>query len=100
MKWYFTRYDGLQYGPAEGLCVPIVQIYKSDSINLSIRSRAGLDYRIKGLNLPRWEAVARKETKKITDAFLRKYDKKLSNVLNMKPIEGESEHFISIYELN
>ena len=100
MKWYFTRYDGLQYGPAEGLCVPVVQIYKSDGINLSVRSRAGIDYAIKSLYLPHWEVVAKKETKKITDAFLRKYDKKLSNILNMKSVENENEFFISRYELN
>lgn len=100
MKWYFTRYDGLQYGPAEGLCVPIVQIHKSDGINLSLRNRAGIDYAIKSLNLPHWEAVAKNETKKITDAFLRKYDKKLSNILNMKSVENENKFFISRYELN
>ena len=100
MKWYFTRYDGLQYGPAEGLCVPVVQIYKSDCISLSVRNRAGIDYAIKSLYLPHWETVAKKETKKITDTFLRKYDKKLSNILNMKSIEEENKFFISIYELN
>ena len=100
MRWYFTRYEGIQYGPAEGLCVPVVQIHKADCINISIRSRAGLDYAIKGLNLPRWETVARQETKKMTDAFLRKYDKKLSNVLNMKSVESENKYFISRYELD
>ena len=100
MKWYFTRYDGLQYGPAEGLCVPIVQIHKSDGINLSVRNRTGIDYAIKSLNLPHWETVAKNETKKITDAFLRKYDKKLSNILNMKSVENENKFFISRYELN
>ena len=100
MKWYFTRYEGIQYGPTKGLCVPVVQIHKADCINISIRSRAGLDYTIKGLNLPQWETVARQETKKMTDAFLRKYDKKLSNVLNMKPAEDKSEYFISRYELD
>ena len=100
MKWYFTRYDGLQYGPAEGLCVSIVQIHKSDGINLSVSSRAGIDYAIKSLNLPHWEIVAKNETKKITDAFLRKYDKKLSNILNMKSVENENKFFISRYELN
>jgi len=100
MKWYFTRYEGIQYGPAEGLCVPVVQIHKVDRINISIRSRAGLDYAIKGLNLPRWETVAKQATKKMTDAFLRKYDKKLSNVLNMKSAEDKNEYFVGRYELD
>lgn len=100
MTWYFTPYEGLQYGPAIGLYVPVVQIHKADCINISIRSRLGLDYEIKGLNLPYWEKVAKRETKKMTDAFLRKYDKKLSNILNMKSVEEENEYFISRYELD
>lgn len=100
MKWYFTRYEGLQYGPAKGLCIPIVQIHEGGCITLTVRSRAGIDYTIKGLNLTHWEAVAKKETKNITDDFLIKYDKKLSKILNMKPIKEESEYFISRYELN
>ena len=102
MKWYFTRYEGLQYGPAIGLCVPIIQIHESESdcISLAVHSRKGIDYSINSLHLPNWEKVAKQETKKITDAFLKKYNRKLSNILNMKPIEGESEYFISRYELN
>ena len=76
MKWHFTRYEGIQYGPAVGLCVPIVQIHEEDCINLAVHSRKGIDYSINGLHLPNWEKVAKKETKKITDAFLRKYNKK------------------------
>ncbi len=101
MTWYFTHFEGLLYGPAIGLCVPIVQIHKIDDIiNLSIHNRAGIDKAISDLNLSHWEGIAKKETKKMTDAFLRKYDKKLSNILNMKPTEGESEYYISRYELD
>ena len=99
MKWYFTRFSGLQYGPENGLCVPIVQIHNNDGVNISIRSRKGIDYAIKSLNLPTWEDVAKKETKKMTDAFLRKYDKKLSNALGMNSVE-ENDFLISRYELD
>ena len=99
MKWYFTRFSGLQYGPENGLCVPIVKILNIDGVSISIRSRKGIDYDIENLNLRHWEAVAKKETKKMTDAFLRKYDKKLSNALGMNPVD-ENDYFISRYELD
>ena len=99
MKWYFTRFRGLQYGPENGLCVPIVNIRNIDGVNISIRSRKGIDYDIENLNLRHWEEVAKKETKKMTDVFLRKYDKKLSNALGMKPVD-ENDYNISRYELD
>ena len=99
MKWYFTRFSGLQYGPENGLCVPIVKILNIDGVNISIRSRKGIDYDIESLNLHHWEEVAKKETKKMTDDFLRKYDKKLSNALGMNPVD-ENDYNISRYELD
>lgn len=98
MKWYFTRYEGIQYGPERGLCVPIVTLDKDDdTILLYVYSRQGIDFKIRELNLPQWEKVAKQETRKMTDAFLKRYSKKMGKALNMKPDEGDFKYHTAFY---
>ena len=99
MKWYFTRYEGIIYGQDFELCIPVVMLVKDgDNIYLIVKSREGIDYKISSWNLGSWEKKAKKETKKMTDGFLRKYSKKISKALNVTNT-SDSKFNTALFEL-
>ena len=103
-EWWFTRYRGIVYAPKAEFPAEVVRLFKDgEDYLISLHSRAGVDSSIRDIAITvsdSWAKKVKQAAKKLTDAFLRKYDKKLSNVLNMKSVEDKGEYFISVYELD